>query len=180
MWPFSILELCRTTEILHCYLLMGPIQKKCTRKQINPRHRSIHGCVIQRKEWELVWFAVSNKELKYFYHQVQAKKKRKWGDNYLFHRHWLESPTVKRRLIKLLLCLERQVSSCSQSVGALSALRSICIKARRLNVWVGNWRECVVSLGAPRCQSSSFHRTGWKISPGRFTLCAYRWVVHML
>ncbi|MED6252448.1 hypothetical protein ATANTOWER_011901, partial [Ataeniobius toweri] len=48
--------------------------------------------------------------------------------------------------MKFLFCLNREVSSLSAAVS--SPLRSICIKARRLNVWVGNWRERVVSLGA--------------------------------
>lgn len=42
----------------------------------------------------------------------------------------------------------------------LFALRSICIKARRLNVWVGNWRECVVSLGAPDARVLAFIALG--------------------
>ncbi|XP_020565544.1 proprotein convertase subtilisin/kexin type 4-like [Oryzias latipes] len=41
-----------------------------------------------------------------------------------------------------------------------SALRSICIKARRLNVWVGNCGECVVSLGAPGARVPAFIAQG--------------------
>ncbi|KAM3613976.1 uncharacterized protein V6R79_007817 [Siganus canaliculatus] len=37
---------------------------------------------------------------------------------------------------------------------------SICIKARRLNVWVGNWRECAVSLGAPGARVLAFIALG--------------------
>lgn len=101
----------------------------------------------------------------------------------MYRCHWLETPTVQRRLIKFLLCLERRVSSSSESVGALSALRSICIKARRLNVWVGNWRECVVSLGAPDARVLAFIAPGERFlldisltvpTGGWFTCCRWR------
>eukprot|EP00064_Thunnus_orientalis_P007345 superscaffoldBa00000808_g7365 len=41
-----------------------------------------------------------------------------------------------------------------------SSPKSICIKARRLNVWVGNWRERVVSLGAPDARVLAFIALG--------------------
>lgn len=39
-------------------------------------------------------------------------------------------------------------------------------------MWVGNWRECVVSLGAPPdARVLAFIALGERFSPGRFTLC---------
>lgn len=101
----------------------------------------------------------------------------------MFHHHELFTAKFrhKDRLIKFLFCLKREVSSHNESAAVFfSALRSICIKARRLNVWVGNWRERVVSLGAPDARVLAFIALGERFSPGRFTLYGYRWVVHML
>ncbi|XP_041649206.1 uncharacterized protein LOC121513485 [Cheilinus undulatus] len=69
-----------------------------------------------------------------------------------------------------LLCLCRRLASCwvgcKLPVLHLSGIdwglgpKSICIKARRLNVWVGNWRERVVSLGAPDARVLAFIALG--------------------
>lgn len=79
---------------------------------------------------------------------------------FLFHHCSQEKYEHKDRLIKFLFCLKREVSSRNEGTAVFSALRSICIKARRLNVWVGNWRECVVSLGAPDARVLAFITQG--------------------
>lgn len=94
-----------------------------------------------------------------------------------------KSSGIKKRPIKFLFCLKREVSSHNESVAAFSALRGICIKARRLNVWVGNWRECVVSLGAPDARVLAFIALGERFlldvslsvaTGGWFTCCRWR------
>lgn len=88
---------------------------------------------------------------------------------------------MEKRPIKLVL--KRKVTSHNESTAAFSAFRSICIKARRLSVWVGNWRERVVSLGAPDARVLAFIALGERVlldvslsvsTGGWFTCCRWR------